>query len=612
MTQQNFKKYFILYFIGFGITISIFGAFISYIFQMQNIQKHMDLKAKEIFYIKIETVLKPTIKNMDDIVKSFTSNSTIREFLITNSLEKQAEVENILLAVTGVENKIMQSRILDKSGKEIIRVDRLSKNNQPFIVEKERLQDKSQRTYFQELSKMSSETIWHSKLDLNIENNRVEIPYRPTIRIAMPILQNGEFLGVVIINLLTKELFDAIGISTSFEHFIIDKDNNFIMHPDKKYSFNKYKGIDRKLEEDFADGLSANGIYTYSIDNILQNEDEALFILKSNDTYQENLIDESINTGITVFFLTVLLSFTMAFFASKVPTRLQLSLLEAHRKLKEFTSIMDCFIITATTKPDGTILKISNAFIRSSGYTREELIGKKMNIIKNPDRDKLIIKNLWDTILSKKTWIGEIENRKKDGTTYWLEQHIIPTINENGTIDSFVSIGIDITAKKELEKLATTDKLTGIYNRRRVDEFLQTEIEIAKRHSQELSIILIDIDHFKSVNDTYGHQRGDMVLRKTTEIISKNLRKSDIFGRWGGEEFLIICPQTNRDEAFILAQKLRDAIQGYKFEVVGEKTISLGISQLQEGDTEKTLIQRADNALYSAKNSGRNRAVIFE
>jgi GGDEF domain-containing protein len=611
LTQKNFKKYFVLYFIGFGITISIFGAYIGYIFQMQNIQKHMDLKAKEIFDIKLETILKPTIKNMDDIVKSLGKNSIIREFLLTNSLHKQREVENILLAVTSIENKIMQTRIIGKNGKEVIRVGRLSENNQPFIVEKRKLQDKSQRVYFQELSKLGSETIWHSKLDLNIENKKVEIPYRPTIRIAMPILQNGEFFGVVILNLLTKEFFDAIGTSTSFEHFIIDKDNNYIMHPDKKYSFNKYKGTNRKLEDDFTDGLKANGIYTYSINDILQNEDEAVFILKSKDKYQDNLINESINTGIIVFILTVILSFTMAIFTSKVPTRLQISLLEAHRKLKEFTSIIDRFIITATTKPDGTILSISNAFIESSGYDNNELIGKRMDIIKNPNRDKSIIKDLWNTILNKKTWIGEIENRKKDGTSYWLEQHIVPAINENNTIESFVSIGIDITAKKELEKFATIDKLTGIYNRRRIDEFMLIEIEIAKRHSQNLSIILIDIDHFKLVNDTYGHQIGDIVLKKTTEIISQNLRKSDIFGRWGGEEFLIICPHTNEDEALILAQKLRVAIESHRFETVGEKTICLGIAQLKDGDTDKTLMQKVDNALYSAKNGGRNRAVVF-
>ncbi|MDD3506525.1 MAG: GGDEF domain-containing protein, partial [Sulfurimonas sp.] len=164
---------------------------------------------------------------------------------------------------------------------------------------------------------------------------------------------------------------------------------------------------------------------------------------------------------------------------------------------------------------------------------------------------------------------------------------------------------------KELEKFATIDKLTGIYNRRRIDEFMLIEIEIAKRHSQNLSIILIDIDHFKLVNDTYGHQIGDIVLKKTTEIISQNLRKSDIFGRWGGEEFLIICPHTNEDEALILAQKLRVAIESHRFETVGEKTICLGIAQLKDGDTDKTLMQKVDNALYSAKNGGRNRAVVF-
>lgn len=611
LTQKNFKRQFIIYFILFGITISSFGAFATYIFQIQSIEKQIEVKAKETFAIKTESILKPVIKSMDGIVLSLGKNKNIIEFVKTGCKQKKEEIENIFLAVAGTNHKIMQARILDKTGKEIVRVDRSSENDQPFIVQTAKLQDKSKRDYFKKVSEMKTESIWHSVFDLNIENNKIEFPYRPTIRIAMPILQNDEFAGAIIVNLLTTELFNAIHKSSGFKHYIIDKDKNYILHEDNRLSFNKYKNIYRKLEDDFPDGLNTKGIYAYPIEHILQNGEKAVFILKSKDTYKESLIKEMTNTGIIIFSLTILLSFILALFSSKAPTKLQNSLFNAHQKLKEFTNIIDKYIIIATTTPEGKIVDVSSAFIQSSGYSKDELIGKPMSIIKNPKRDKSIIKDLWDTVSSKKTWVGEIQNRRKDGEIYWLEQHVVPKLDKNGFIDSYVSIGMDITAKKELEKLASIDKLTGVYNRRRVDEFLQTEIEIAKRHSQKLSVIIVDIDHFKSVNDTHGHQRGDIVLSKTAQIISENLRKSDIFGRYGGEEFLIISTQTNKEQAYVLAEKLRAAVEAYRFEIVGQKTICLGVAELDEGDNEKTVIEKADKALYEAKNSGRNKTVIY-
>lgn len=613
MTNENFQKYFIVYFIIFGIVLSLAGTLTNYFFHTQNINKNMDVKAKEIFEIKIENILKPEIKSMDNIVEYLANDQTLREFIL--SQEKQEEeldkFEKFFLALVGVESEILQARILDKNGKEVVRADRNPVTKKPFLVERAKLQDKSQRDYFKKLSNMKTETIWHSKIDLNVEQGKIEFPYKPTLRIAMPIIDENKFAGVVIINMLLNNLFAQIGTSSAFEHYIVDKEKNYIFHPNDKFSFNKYKSIKRELKDDFPNGLNAEGVYEYPIYYILKNDDDAFFILKTKENYKKHLLNELSNSALIVLVINIILSFIMSYFAAKKPKKLQVSLLNAHKKLKSFTAIIDKYVITATTKPNSTILDVSTAFEKSSGYTKKELIGEPMSIIKYENRDKSIIEELWTTILSKQTWIGEIQNRKKDGSVYWLEQHIIPTVNKDNDIESFVSIGIDITAKKELEKMATTDKLTGIYNRRRIDEFLRMEIEIAKRHSQTLSLILVDIDHFKSVNDTYGHQTGDAVLSQTTKIISGNLRKSDIFGRWGGEEFIIICPQTNSEEAFVISEKLRTAVENHKFDTVGNKTICLGIAELNEGDDEKLIIEKADKALYEAKESGRNRTVIY-
>jgi diguanylate cyclase (GGDEF)-like protein len=145
-----------------------------------------------------------------------------------------------------------------------------------------------------------------------------------------------------------------------------------------------------------------------------------------------------------------------------------------------------------------------------------------------------------------------------------------------------------------------------------LDEILQIEIDVAKRHQSELSLIIIDIDHFKDVNDNYGHLIGDEILKTMSSIVSENIRASDIFGRYGGEEFLIICTQTNKENAYILAEKLRIIIEKYNFNKIGTKTISLGISTYEKDDSIKSLFKKSDEALYCAKESGRNKTVIYE
>lgn len=610
MSQRSFQKYFMIYFIIFGAIISFFGAGINYTFQINEINLDTNKKAKEIHDIKIETILKHVIINMDETVKSLATNKTLLEYVTTNSTHAEEDLEQIFMAVVSSQKEIMQARFISKDGKEVIRIDR-NKNDDVNAISKDKLQDKSDRDYFKIVSKMTKESIWHSKIDLNIENGKVEIPYNTVFRTATPLFNNNDFVGMVIVNIHIDNLFNAIGKSSAFEHYIIDKDNNFILHPNDEFSFNKYKNVERNLNQDFPNGLNAEGIFSFSIDNILHNDDKAIFVLKTKNGYKSTLLDSKIYTSAWVAIITIILSFILSIYISKNPVKLQMALLKAHDKLNEFASIIDNYIITATTKKDSTIIDVSTAFVKSSGYSKEELIGEKISIIRHPDEDENKYKELWQTLSSGKTWDGELRNKSKNGEDYWLHQHIVPTFDKDNNIETFVSLGTDITAKKELEKMASIDKLTNIYNRRMIDEFLNKEIEKEKRHSNGLSVILIDIDHFKNVNDTYGHQMGDLVLSQVAKLITENSRKSDIQGRFGGEEFIVICPQTTCKQALVLAEKIRVSVENFNFEQIGTKTISLGISSFEENDTEEDLIKKADIALYQAKNSGRNRAVLF-
>ncbi|MFK8041780.1 diguanylate cyclase [Congregibacter sp.] len=163
---------------------------------------------------------------------------------------------------------------------------------------------------------------------------------------------------------------------------------------------------------------------------------------------------------------------------------------------------------------------------------------------------------------------------------------------------------------EQLDRLASIDKLTDTYNRRALDKALTTELRRALRYERSLALLIMDIDFFKQVNDTHGHLTGDQVLSTLATQIKANLRHSDILGRWGGEEFLVICPETGVEPARSVAEKVRAAIEGTDFGLPDRITISIGISIIAEGSTAESLVADADRALYLAKNQGRNRVCI--
>jgi diguanylate cyclase (GGDEF)-like protein len=158
----------------------------------------------------------------------------------------------------------------------------------------------------------------------------------------------------------------------------------------------------------------------------------------------------------------------------------------------------------------------------------------------------------------------------------------------------------------ENKRLASTDKLTSIFNRRVLDDTLANEIQRCERYGETFSVLLLDIDHFKHVNDRFGHQVGDRMLIAISNILGQRIRTTDILGRWGGEEFLIICPKTSLIEIGILAETIRKTVESYSFELVKDQTVSIGISSYVSGDNCNDIFFRADSALYDAKRSGRN------
>lgn len=162
----------------------------------------------------------------------------------------------------------------------------------------------------------------------------------------------------------------------------------------------------------------------------------------------------------------------------------------------------------------------------------------------------------------------------------------------------------------ELELLLRTDQLTGLNNRHRLDEALHMGVTQAKRYGRDLSVVLLDVDRFKAVNDTHGHQTGDMLLCCVARTLSGNVRETDILGRWGGEEFLILCPETPLPVAGVLAERLRALLASTPMPPVQRLSASFGVAAYQAGEDMPSLLRRADDAMYRAKHNGRNRVEL--
>ncbi len=160
--------------------------------------------------------------------------------------------------------------------------------------------------------------------------------------------------------------------------------------------------------------------------------------------------------------------------------------------------------------------------------------------------------------------------------------------------------------EEELHIVANIDSLTKIYNRRKIEKFYTNELLRVKRYERDLSIIFLDIDNFKLINDSFGHSAADEVLTKLAYVIKNNIRSSDYFGRWGGEEFIIILPETDKLKAHNVAYIIKEKINSTDFNIERSVTCSFGVSQYEETDSKDSLLTRADNAMYYVKNNGKN------
>lgn len=273
------------------------------------------------------------------------------------------------------------------------------------------------------------------------------------------------------------------------------------------------------------------------------------------------------------------------------------------------------------TDRDAHIEYVNQAFVAMSGFGAGEVHGRTPTILKSGSTSTEIYQQLWQTILDGRDWRGEILNRCKDGSLSWQDVAIAPVFDPDRKITHFVAIHTDITQRKQMEeelhRLAVTDALTGVANRRRLIEVGNQELQRARRNGAPVCVLMLDIDHFKNINDTFGHPAGDAVLKEFARICASTLRNVDTVGRLGGEEFAVVLPMADKAGALQLAERLRacvaqcvvktDSAEAIRF------TVSIGVAQAAgDGADFDALLAQADQALYLAKNTGRNRVLALD
>jgi len=295
------------------------------------------------------------------------------------------------------------------------------------------------------------------------------------------------------------------------------------------------------------------------------------------------------------------------------------------RQLRLLAVTFETHEAVVITDAEGNILRVNSAFVKLTGYSTEEVLGKNMSLLKSGLQDDEFYASMWSELLCNGRYAGEMWNRRKSGTIFPERLTITAITDEEGKVTHYVGNIADITeqkrAEEEIKKLAFYDTLTGLANRRLLLDRINHECAISKRHGYFGSVIFLDLDDFKPINDTYGHEAGDELLVHVAARLCDTLREDDTASRLGGDEFIVlihasdIAFNTALLNAMIIARKIQKALsQGYSFKSQEYTfTASIGIAVFPEqGKDAEGILNKADKAMYISKKKGGNSITVYQ
>lgn len=636
------KKFALYFFIGFIILVSWFAIII----QIEYRQSLEIQKKEQIHKLRlINYMIQHDLETLASDLLILANNETLQEYLQPNSHVNKVKLQNRFLLFVRDRKVYDQARFLDNDGNEVIRVNM---GKTPEVVGDRDLQNKKDRYYFKETVLLQKDEIFVSPLDLNVEKGKIQTPYLPVIRVGTPVFDNqNNPKGVVIIN------FNATTILNHYSYVLAsDKKQNFsIINEDGFW----IKSHDPTLEWGFMFGNNNtlqkqnpklwNSIIKLKQGQILLPDGLFTFITIHPDaTIRSGYTHSGKKTGEHAWHVIIKtpkrdLSYMHFFlqhaqliwvlpllFFLLVGVSIYLAVLKARKTQFDrsqtllSTSIEQSPAAIVITDIEGNIIYANPKFERMSGYQCSDVLGDNPRVFKSGNTPDKIYAALWKTVLHGNVWRGNFENKHKNGTPYYVSAQIAPILGPKKKIEYLLSIQEDVTEKvalqKELEKMATYDSLTGVLNRGQFLQLGEKELKKVNRYNSSAAMMVLDLDHFKNVNDSYGHHIGDLVLIKFVECIQNELRDSDLVGRLGGEEFAALVFESNKKSTFQLAERLRLATENMVIQTEYNDikiTVSIGFTLLKQEDEDiNEAIKRADDSLYIAKEKGRNRTEFFE
>ena len=542
-----------------------------------------------------------------------------------------------------------QVRFLDNSGREVVRIN--LEQGRAWAVEQGRLQPKMKRYYFSAGMSLEPGQVYVSPFDLNIEHAQVEVPFKPTLRFISPVVDpmDGK-AGVVVLNFLGDRLLDRLRRASragDSEIFLVNQKGWWLVGPSPEQEWghslkerttfsmattyqNAWRAISPGKKGQV---VTPHGLFTYQTVGPLGQEhyptstipptrmDEHWWIISRVPPEKLALPWLPAMAWICAGVLALLAGVVWLWAVGRVRRALAESAAQHDQRRLEFMTNTSQDAITLVDAQD-RVHFWNLAAERLFGYRREEALGQSLHeLVAPPEQHPGVIQGLeafgrtgQGPILQGRR---EVVAKRKDGSHFPAELSA-SAFSLDGQWYAAGSVH-DITERKRseeaLKRLANTDGLTGVLNRRRFMELSRQEVARSQRYRGPLSLIMLDVDHFKLVNDSHGHEVGDEVLVSLAQVCRGVLRQVDLFGRVGGEEFMALLPETDLIGAVRVAERLRREIADQEVSPSQPSvriTISLGVARLDQEMLLNELMKTADDALYQAKQKGRDRVETIQ
>jgi diguanylate cyclase (GGDEF)-like protein/PAS domain S-box-containing protein len=627
-----------------------------YAYQSEKTREIGNKSSEELASVELgEGAISDVLDVMRNDVAFIANDPSLMNYLKDSSAANKTHFSQDLLNFASSHRVYDQVRWLDQHGMERIRVN--NDGGEPLLVSEGELQSKKDRYYFVDAIKLNPGETYVSPLDLNIEHGKIDMPFKPMLRIATPVIDsNGNKRGVVVLNYLATHLFSrfAAFIAGTADHvMLLNKEGFFLKSPNASEEWGFMLGRnDLTLSSRFPEAwkrisssskgqfLDSDGLWTFATDYPLFSGAHPVAIgtiaLEPDAALQaqarqwkvvshlptERLLARTNDLLFKMYFLVPLL-LLICFEISRRSVQGYFRRL-AETSLRVAAKVFESKQGMMVTDSNANILRVNQSFTDITGYTSNDVVGKTPRILSSGKHDSSFYRTMWNELIANDRWEGEIWNRRKDGELFPEYLTISAVRDTKSRITNFVGTFNDISlikkAEEKIEHLALYDQLTDLPNRKLLLDRLQQAFLTSQRNSKQGALLYIDVNGFRSLNDTIGHDMGNVLLQGIAERLATCVRSGDTLARVGGDEFVLILVDLGKTavetatNAELLAEKLHAAIsRPFKLGLNNHHcSIAIGATIFDGGEIDANLlIGQAEIAMYQNMQSELRSGVQF-